>query len=97
MDAIANTPPIVYKFQGEGFYCIEVIESVEIPVFIYNAPETGNKLTPNFTAKLFNQNPGFIGYKDSTQNIIELLTLLGELEDHCHLELWQAAMHSPCQ
>ena len=89
MDAIANTPPIVYKFQGEGLYShyMEIIESVEIPVFIYNAPETGNKLTPNFVAKLFNQNSRFIGYKDSTQNIIELLTLLDELEDHRHLEL----------
>lgn len=89
MDAITITPPVVYKYTNDGLnsHFNDVADSVAIPTYIYNAPETGNKLPPELVIKLFNQNPRFIGYKDSTQNIIELLTLLDGLEDQRHFEL----------
>lgn len=89
MNAIIITPPVVYKYTNEGLinFFNEISESVEIPTFIYNAPETGNKLDPEIVAKLFNHNPRFLGYKDSTQNTIDLLTLLNSLDNGRHFEL----------
>ena len=89
MDAITITPPLIYKYTLDGLYAffVEIAESVDLPVYIYNAPETGNKLLPGLVARIFNQNPNFIGYKDSTQNIVELQTLLMHLEDGRHFEL----------
>ena len=89
MDAIIITPPLIYKYNTDGLYAffVEVAASVSLPAYIYNAPETGNKLAPNMVARIFNQNPNFSGYKDSTQNIIELQTLLQLLDDGRHFEL----------
>jgi len=89
MDAITITPPLIYKYNTDGLYTffVEVAASVDIPAYIYNAPESGNKISPNLLARIFNQNPNFYGYKDSTQNIIELQTLLQLLKDGRHFEL----------
>ena len=82
VDAITITPPPVYKYTNDGIF--EYFNTVanaagRLPVYIYNAPETGNKLSPQTVAKLFAANPAFRGYKDSTQNIIEQQTLLSLL------------------
>ncbi len=89
MDAITITPPLVYKYSSEGLYAffVEIAGSVDLPAYIYNAPETGNKVAPNLLARIYNHNPNFVGYKDGTQNIIELQTLLQSLEDGRHFEL----------
>ena len=77
-DAVCIVSPSVYKLSEDSLYnyFTDVGNSVKIPAYIYNAPETGNKLSPKLAAKIFNNNPNFRGIKDSTQNIIELQTLL---------------------
>ncbi len=89
MDAIILTPPLIYKYTTDGLYAffVEIAASVDLPAYIYNAPETGNKLAPILVARIFNQNPRFLGYKDSTQSIIETQTLLQLLDDGRHFEL----------
>lgn len=89
MDALTITPPLIYKYNADGLYAffVEIAASVDLPTYIYNTQDTGNKLAPDLVARIFNQNPSFAGYKDSTQNIIELQTMLPLLEDGRHFEL----------
>ncbi len=89
MDAVVITPPLIYKYTTDGLYSffVEIAASIDLPAYIYNAPETGNKLAPELLARIFNQNNNFLGYKDSSQNIIELQTLLQKLDNGRHFEL----------
>lgn len=89
VDAITITPPILYKYSPDGlFEFFDVLaRATSLPVYIYNAPETGNKLPPKLVAKLFESNPTFYGYKDSTQNIIEQQTLLSLIDPNRRFEL----------
>lgn len=82
MDAIIITPPLIYKYSEDGLYefFTEIAKSVKIPAYIYNAPETGNKLSPSLVSKIFLKNENFRGYKDSTQSIIDQQTLLRLLD-----------------
>lgn len=88
-NAIAITPPLIYKFTEGGLfdYFNSIASASPLPVYIYNAPETGNKLSPKLVAKLFVSNEAFFGYKDSTQNIIELQTLLSLIPSGRRFEL----------
>ena len=89
VNAITITPPLIYKYTNDGLfdYFNDVANSVDLPVYIYNAPETGNKLSPQLVAKLFSENEKFYGYKDSTQNIIDQQTLLSLIASNRHFEL----------
>lgn len=89
VDALVVTPPVVYKLTDEALYehYVGIGRSVSLPMYIYNAPETGNKLSPVLAAKIFNENGNYHGYKDSTQNVIEQQTLLGLLEPDRPFEL----------
>ena len=82
-DAICIVSPAVYKLSEKSLfdYFSQVGNSVGIPAYIYNAPETGNKLSPALAAEIFLKNPNFHGYKDSTQSIIEQQTLLRLIGD----------------
>ena len=88
-DAIIITPPPVYKYTQEGIFEFfhSIASSTELPAYIYNAPETGNKLSPAMVARLFAANERFMGYKDSTQNIIEQQTLIALIGEERHFEL----------
>ena len=88
-DAVAITTPMIYKYTNDGFfeYHNAIANATDLPCYIYNEPATGNKLSPELVAKLFAANEAFKGYKDSTQNIIELQTLIGLIEKGRHFEL----------
>ena len=88
-DAIIITPPPIYKYTQDGIFEFfdSIASSTELPCYIYNAPETGNKLSPAMIAKLFEKNERFMGYKDSTQSIIEQQTLIGLIGEERHFEL----------
>lgn len=88
-DAIIVTSPLVYKYTSDGIFEFfdSIASSTELPCYIYNAPETGNKLSPEMIAKLFERNENFKGYKDSTQNIIEQQTLISLIGKERHFEL----------
>ena len=83
------TPPLIYKYTATGLYdyISGIARETDLPVYIYNAPETGNKLSPEVLAKAFAENPNLRGYKDSTQDIIHLQTLLDLIGKERHFEL----------
>lgn len=82
-DAICITPPYLASYHEQALteYFEAVIEATELPVYIYNAPQTGNVLTPQFVAKMANRYPHVRGYKDSTQSVVHLETLINLVQD----------------
>lgn len=88
-DAIIMTPPPIYKYTAEGLfeYFRDIAKSTELPVYLYNAPETGNKVSPEIIARLFEEVPNMRGYKDSTQDIIHQQTVLRLIGKERHFEL----------
>lgn len=89
VNAIIITPPVVYKYSEEAIfnYFNMIAKSTKLPVYIYNAPETGNKVSPEIIGKLFNETANFWGYKDSTQDIIHQQTMLRLIPENRHFEL----------
>jgi len=88
-DAIIITPPLVYKYTDEALYSYfsGVARLTKLPAYLYNAPETGNKIPPQVIAKLFADVETFQGYKDSTQDIIHQQTVLRLIGNERHFEL----------
>lgn len=89
VDGIFITPPLIYKYTGEGLYdyFAGIASATTLPVYIYNAPETGNKVSPEILAKLFHNLPNLRGYKDSTQDVIHQQTLIDLIGKERHFEL----------
>jgi 4-hydroxy-tetrahydrodipicolinate synthase len=89
VDAVIITPPVVYKYSDQALFnhFNSLAESTKLPVYIYNAPETGNKISPEIIAQLFQTTPNFWGYKDSTQDAIHQLTVLRLIGEERHFEL----------
>ena len=89
VDAIIITPPVVYKYSDLALFnhFNFIASATDLPVYIYNAPETGNKVPPETIAKLFETTKNFWGYKDSTQDIIHQQTVLRLIGDERHFEL----------
>ncbi|MEM3565122.1 MAG: dihydrodipicolinate synthase family protein [Candidatus Jordarchaeaceae archaeon] len=89
-DAVAITQPMVYPYPANGLYLFfkEIIKKARIPVYIYNAPQTNNELSPAFLARLFKDFKEIRGYKDSTQDIIHLQTCVRELGPENNLEIF---------
>jgi 4-hydroxy-tetrahydrodipicolinate synthase len=89
VDAIIITPPVVYKYSDNALFehFNSIATSTKLPVYIYNAPETGNKISPETIAKLFETTANFWGYKDSTQDIIHQQTVLRLIGENRHFEL----------
>lgn len=88
-DAVIITPPAIYKYTADGLfdYFVGIARSTELPVYLYNAPETGNKVSPEVIARLFAEVPNMRGYKDSTQDIIHQQTVLRLIGKERHFEL----------
>lgn len=88
-DAVIITPPAIYKYTEAGLldYFLSIAKGTELPVYLYNAPETGNKVSPEIIAKLFEEAPNMRGYKDSTQDIIHQQTVLRLIKKERHFEL----------
>ncbi|MEA4895225.1 MAG: dihydrodipicolinate synthase family protein [Oscillospiraceae bacterium] len=88
-DGIFITPPLIYKYTTDGLndYISGIAGATKLPVYLYNAPETGNKIPPEVIAKVFRDNPNMRGYKDSTQDVIHLQTVLSLIGKGRHFEL----------
>jgi|GEM_PF-372385 len=88
-DGIFVTPPLVYKYTSEGLYnyISGIAKATKLPVYLYNAPETGNKIPPEIVAQVFKDNPNMRGYKDSTQDVIHQQTVLSLIGKDRHFEL----------
>ena len=88
-DAIIITPPLIYKYTEDGLYHFfaDIARETKQPVYLYNAPETGNKISPEIIGRLFAEVDNMRGYKDSTQDIIHQQTVLRLIGKDRHFEL----------
>lgn len=78
VDAICITQPMSYEYTGEAIYKFfsDIATVTKLPVYIYNAPQSGNIISPAIVAKLVNEHDNIVGYKDSTQDIVHLQTVM---------------------
>lgn len=55
VDAISAIPPLFYRYGDEGIYAYykELADSVDLPIIIYNNPNTGVTFTQSLLARLF--------------------------------------------
>ena len=88
VDAICITQPYIIPYTADMLYSYisELASMTKLPVFIYNAPQTGNTLSPSLVAKIVNNNENIVGYKDSTQDIIHLQTTMAGIKKGRHFE-----------
>lgn len=82
VDAACISQPSVFPYTEQALYEFfdEVIPG-EYPTYIYNVPQTGNTLSPRLTARIANDHPNVLGYKDSTQNISGLQDLISQVKN----------------
>lgn len=73
-DAISLTQPMVYGITQEGLYgwLSTLAHSTDLPVCIYNAPQTGNVISPETIARLFRDCENVVYYKESTIDIVHI-------------------------
>ncbi|MBC8535357.1 dihydrodipicolinate synthase family protein [Feifania hominis] len=88
-DAVSLCPPglLAYSEAGLSDYFETLMAHAGVPVCLYNMPQSQNTLSPSLTARLINENKNVFAYKDSTQNIIHLQSVAGQLtrQDVCLL------------
>lgn len=77
LDAIAIATPPLYPYGVDSLvdYYITVARASSLPAYVYNSPEWGNKLPPEAVARIVQESPNVVGYKDATHSLIELQTL----------------------
>ena len=81
VDAIASVPPTYYKHVPETIktYFQEILDSVNIPVFVYNFPSSvGYGLTPDLVSELAEM--GIAGIKDSSFDLIFFIRLMNAVK-----------------
>jgi 4-hydroxy-tetrahydrodipicolinate synthase len=88
VDAICVTQPMVYIYTVDALYRFfsDLAVSTKLPVYVYNARETSNTMSPALVARLVNEYDNIIGYKDSTIDIIHLQTLMASIKEGKHFE-----------
>lgn len=74
VDAICITQPMVLPVAPDMMvkYYSDLAAATKMPVYVYNAPQTSNTMSPGTICKIVNENKNVVGYKDSTQDIIHL-------------------------
>lgn len=88
VDAICITQPTTLGYSQEYLvkYYLDLANATELPVIVYNAPQTNNTLTVTSVGKIVNGSNNVMGYKDSTQDIIHLQCVMDEIKDGKHFE-----------
>ncbi|MEA4854458.1 MAG: dihydrodipicolinate synthase family protein [Christensenella sp.] len=81
-DAICITQPCIYPFTENSLYqhYTAIIRATGLPVYVYNAPQTSNTMSPGLVARLMNENENVKGYKESTQDLIHVQTIMRNVE-----------------
>lgn len=87
-DGICLTQPSIIPYTPDMLfnYMSSLAAMTKLPVYVYNAPQTGNTLSPALVAKIVNSNGNIVGYKDSTQDIIHLQTTMAGIKKDKHFE-----------
>lgn len=87
-DGICVTQPYVLAYTPDTLYNYysDIAEATKLPVYIYNAPQTSNTLSPALVCKIANNHENVVGYKDSTQDIIHLQSMMAGIKPGKHFE-----------
>lgn len=88
VDAICITQPYVLGYTPDLLfrYYSELAGMTKLPVYVYNAPQTSNTLSPALVDRIVNENENVVGYKDSTQDIIHLQSVMAGIKPGKHFE-----------
>lgn len=84
---IANPHTFTYEESAVYDYFSELISDAKLPVYIYNAPQTNNILSPSLVHRLVAENKNVLGYKDSLQNIMHLQEVMMGIDPSRHFEV----------
>lgn len=77
---LGYTPELLYR------YFTDIAALTDLPVYVYNAPQSGNTMAPALVDRIVNAADNIIGYKDSTQDIIHLQTVMAGVREGKHFE-----------
>lgn len=88
-DAISIVNPHTFTYEKSEVYDYfsELISAAKLPVYIYNAPQTNNILSPDLVHRLVAENKNVLGYKDSLQNIMHLQEVMMGIDPARHFEV----------
>ena len=84
---IANPHTFTYEEGAVYDYFSQLISKANLPVYIYNAPQTNNILSPALVNRLVAENKNVLGYKDSLQNIMHLQEVMLGIDPARHFEV----------
>lgn len=89
VDAISITQPYIFNYGEEAMYhyYTKLIHACKKPVYIYNAPQTNNILSPKLVHRLFKENNNVLGYKDSLIDIMHLQEVMAGIDKDRHVEV----------
>lgn len=78
VDAICMMQPCVYAISQKNLvdYFSQIASASSLPVGFYNAPQTGNTLSPASVAQLFNEHDNMKFYKESTIDFVHIQTTM---------------------
>jgi 4-hydroxy-tetrahydrodipicolinate synthase len=81
VDAICITNPPVYPYHERSLilHFEKAARATRLPIYIYNAPQSGYLISPSLVARIANENDNIIGYKDSTLDFIHLQSTLSKI------------------
>jgi 4-hydroxy-tetrahydrodipicolinate synthase len=90
VDAVCITNPPVYPYDARSLllHFEKASQSTKLPVYIYNAPQSGYLMSPAIIAKIANENENVIGYKDSTLDFIHLQSTLSQIRNGKRFEVF---------
>lgn len=88
VDAICITQPSVLPYTADALYDYfsGLAALTNLPVYIYNAPQTSNTMAPGLVTRLVNNNENIVGYKDSTSDIVHLQNVMAGIKEGKHFE-----------
>jgi 4-hydroxy-tetrahydrodipicolinate synthase len=74
VSAVCIQPPCVYTCSQLSLYKYfdDLAKSTKLPVGVYNAPQSGNTLSPETVANIFHENNNVHYYKESTLDFVHI-------------------------
>ena len=87
-DAVSIAQPHTFTYEEDAIYeyYTNLIRRTKLPVYVYNAPQTNNILSPRLVKRLVEENENVRGYKNSVQDILHLQSVMELIPKERHFE-----------